>query len=426
MATVLAPAVVLVPIWFLLLSPVGPVARGESGPSVEAPPGNGTPVVLVVFDEFSGLTLLTPEGRMDSARVPNLAALDATWFRNATAAADTTVQAVPAIASGRLKWGELPVAKDYPRNIFSLLDGYRMHTYEPITNLCEDCQDDSWSDRVGRLRKSIWRLTEQRLKRVDPESVLAVPFSSILDRDRIWREWSEGATGGRTLNFLHIELPHTPWWFDPSGHQYTGQAVIPDLDGETWTKDAAVVADWKDRYVQQVQFVDSLVGELRQTLERKGIWDKALVIFVADHGVAFQPGMSRRFVGDDRVFPEVASVPLFVKAPGQSTRRVDESFVKTSDVFTTVGDYLGLDWPGHSLRNPVSRRKISWPGSRRAARPCRPTPSSSFVPPRSVTSRPPPASGSHGLASVRSSRSRNSGRSRLPVRTPQNSRSTCS
>ena len=122
MATVLAPAVLLVPLWFLLLSPVGPVARGESGPNVESPAANGTPVVLVVFDEFSGVSLLTPEGRMDSERFPNLAHFDATWFRNATAAADTTIQAVPAIVSGQVKWGELPVAKDYPRNLFSLLD----------------------------------------------------------------------------------------------------------------------------------------------------------------------------------------------------------------------------------------------------------------------------------------------------------------
>ena len=122
------------------------------------------------------------------------------------------------------------------------------------------------------------------MKRGDPEDFLGIPPEAISGRDSTFRHWMEGVEGGKTLNMLHIELPHTPWWYDPQGRQYTQQIVIPELDNEVWTKDPKPVAGYQARYLDQVEFVDRLVGELRATLERKRIWDRALVVFVADHG----------------------------------------------------------------------------------------------------------------------------------------------
>ena len=64
-------------------------------------PGNA-PVVMIVFDELSGLALMGPDGGIDAARFPNFARLagDSTWYRNATTVADFTDHALPALLTG--------------------------------------------------------------------------------------------------------------------------------------------------------------------------------------------------------------------------------------------------------------------------------------------------------------------------------------
>ena len=58
--------------------------------------------ILVVLDEFPGDVLLGADGRIDSGRYPNFAALadDSTWFKNAYTAYDSTTKAVPLILDG--------------------------------------------------------------------------------------------------------------------------------------------------------------------------------------------------------------------------------------------------------------------------------------------------------------------------------------
>ena len=355
----LSPAALIVLVWFLALSTAAPRAWGHSDPTVEGARSNGTPVVLVIFDEFSGLSLIDENGHIKS-RFPNFARLAArsTWYRNASTVADQTTEAVPAILSGQLKKKRLPTAANYPRNVFSLLRGqFRRHVREPITYLCESCDEDTLAERAGRLRRSLWDLIKQRLRPADPENFLNLPLDALRGRDDAWRDWQAGITGGRALNVMHIELPHSPWWYSARGDQYATEVGFPPgvVDNELWTKDARTVAYYQRRYLNQVQFTDRLVGELMN----EPIWDRALVVFVADHGVAFRPGVSRRIVARSNL-AEVGSVPLFVKAPGQTRGRTSNELATTLDVFPTIGDWLGTNWSGEgqSLRQPVKRRNV--------------------------------------------------------------------
>jgi arylsulfatase A-like enzyme len=110
--------------------------------------------------------------------------------------------------------------------------------------------------------------------------------------------------------------------------------------------------------------MDPLVGRLRNRLDP--IWDDALVVLVADHGVAFEAKGNRRLVNDANL-PEVASVPLCVKAPGQRRGRTSDEparitdVLRITDVFPTIGDWLGTGWKGQgqSLRRPVRRKEVA-------------------------------------------------------------------
>jgi hypothetical protein len=93
-----------------------------------------------------------------------------------------------------------------------------------------------------------------------------------------------------------------------------------------------------------VRHLDGLVAGMLDDLDRAGVYDDALIVVTADHGVAFTPGEPRRRISDRNV-GEVAYVPLFVKLPGQDAGRVDDRPMQTIDVLPTIADVLGVDLP---------------------------------------------------------------------------------
>ena len=82
--TMLSPSLVLVPALFLFFSPVSALLSAQkdvavTGVEMESPP----PIVMVVFDEFSLVSLLDKDLQIDPAQYPNFAAFakKATWLK---------------------------------------------------------------------------------------------------------------------------------------------------------------------------------------------------------------------------------------------------------------------------------------------------------------------------------------------------------
>jgi arylsulfatase A-like enzyme len=234
-----------------------------------------------------------------------------------------------------------------------------MNVHEAVTDLCAFCPDGTWRSRTETLADGYWELVRPRLEpRKDPKTTLALPPEALENRDDTWRDWQAGIRGGATLNVLHIELPHEPWIYGRSGRQVSNELGLPGNLDDRWVGPPAVVAQNYRRYLDQVAYMDTLVGGLRRRLGP--IWDKALVILVADHGVAFESNQTRRAVVNANL-PEIASVPLFVKAPGQRRGRTSDELARITDIFPTIGDWLGTDWKGQgqSLRRPVDRNGVA-------------------------------------------------------------------
>ena len=53
------------------------------------------------------------------------------------------------------------------------------------------------------------------------------PNASFLGRGDTFEEWLSGLSGERTLNFVHLELPHVPYEFYPDGRRYAGACCRP-------------------------------------------------------------------------------------------------------------------------------------------------------------------------------------------------------
>ena len=102
---------------------------------------------------------------------------------------------------------------------------------------------------------------------------------------------------------------------------------------------------------------------LLRRLEATGLYDRALVIVTADHGVSFEPKGLMREVAPQNL-ADIAGVPLFVKYPGQSRGRIDDRDAKTIDIVPTIADVLGVTIPWHvdgvSLRRPPVTGALCW------------------------------------------------------------------
>jgi hypothetical protein len=165
-----------------------------------------------------------------------------------------------------------------------------------------------------------------------------------LDADRKGRfdAWIRKITPGAPpqLSLKHTLLPHAPWQFLPDAKQYRGgDDPFPGLSSQSYD-DATQVESLYQRHLLQLGFADRELGELLRRLEREGLFEKSLIVVAADHGVAFDTGeYDRRTITRDNA-EQIASIPLFIKAPGQREGSVDDAYVETVDIVPTVFDLL--------------------------------------------------------------------------------------
>jgi hypothetical protein len=347
------------------------------------------PVVLLVLDELPVTSLMTPAGTIDGARYPSFARLarGATWYSRVTSVHDSTTAATPAILTGKLpRQGELPALSSHPENLFTLLgESYRFRVKESVSYLCPKRYCPRKRGPIGsRLRGLFGDVRIAFLHRILPSSlaeglpqiddrwggfskerILAAQRPSDIfrvfrgQRNSLPQEFAGFLAGisrdepRATLHFMHLMLPHTPWHFFPSGRDYgVSQIPVGLAPGVFWSDRPWLVRQAFQRHLLQTGYTDALLGQLLRRLERSGLYDRALIVVVADHGVNFVAGGKSRVVSRSNI-ANIAPVPLFIKFPNQRTGRVDSRAARTIDVLPTIADVLrvGLPWPvdGHSL-----------------------------------------------------------------------------
>ena len=340
------------------------------------------PVVLLVFDEFCGSTLMNPDREIDAERFPNFAALarQSTWFRNASSVSPITTQAVPAILSGRYPTAnELPGPPDFPHNLFKILTstgGYELAAFEPVSNL------GKWGRTAKRRQPhGVWRQTlflmdtvsRLYLFEITPRDyhieLPSIPLTwfgwhDLSDVDRTQRRgvfiygWNDqrdaqfqhflnciDGSPRPVFHFGHFLLPHVPWCYLPSGRCYSEDLQNSDLlcleSDDAGPVDDFAAAQNQQRYLLQVMYVDHLIGKLLSRLTETGLLDRCLLIVTADHGVSFRAQQPRRtLVAGNQ--DEILSVPLFIKRPRQTSGVISDRAVESVDILPTVADVLGL------------------------------------------------------------------------------------
>ena len=374
--TALSPAILVVPVLFLLNDNVRdalvPTADGFATAEFSETP----PIVFIVFDEFPLNSLLDENREIDAGRYPSFSALAAQshWFRNTTTVSSETMWAVPALLSGIYPFerGAVPTRRYYPNNLFTVLsEQYEMTVFGRFLQMCPAslCRHDlavpeetamrlaadssvilghivlpepltrnlpaivgDWSGFVrARVRREIDGRVDPNRRDAEFERFLAT-----IEND-----------GGAHLYFLHSLLPHMPFEFLPSGRRYQG----PDYQGRVIggkrlfeATDRGLVDALYQRHLLQVGFVDRLIGQLMDRLREQELYDDALIVVTADHGASYRQGLRRRILTHDTA-SDVALVPLFIKLPEQQAGVVSDRNAQTIDILPTIAEALSFDLP---------------------------------------------------------------------------------
>jgi arylsulfatase A-like enzyme len=144
--------------------------------------------------------------------------------------------------------------------------------------------------------------------------------------------WIAAQNGGRLFAFLHLYEPHSPYT-PPAAHR--GHAL--PYDGE-------------------IAYADELVGRLFATLEKSGLYDRAIVAVTADHG----EGLGDHGEAEHGIFlyREEVHVPLIVRLPHalRAGTRIAGT-VAQADIAATLLDLAGVPaggLDGVSLRGAMS------------------------------------------------------------------------
>ncbi len=143
------------------------------------------------------------------------------------------------------------------------------------------------------------------------------------DTEAIAKRWIGENQEKPFFFFLHLFEPHSP--YEPP-EPFRSRYALP-YDGEIAT-------------------ADQVVGDFIADLKSKGIYDKAIIVLMSDHG----EGLSEHGEPEHGIFlyREAIHVPLMVKLPkGDRGGETDEAPVSLIDIFPTIADLTGAPKPAN-------------------------------------------------------------------------------
>jgi hypothetical protein len=335
-----------------------------------------TLVFVLVFDELATVSLLDDLYAIDSRRFPNFSKLAAHshWYRNASTVSVATAEAIPSIVTGVYPLSdEPPTSHSYPNNIISLFSKIvDSQVFEPVTKFEQNRKTGEYDTLVWVLLDSAvvylhltlptkWRSQLPSIEQKNGDFLdSSIRIQQMLSRVPRWEE-NQGETRVEEFRrfignikkreriqfyYAHILFPHVPWNTTSSFKMYAPDQLFGhNMDTEYWLENEHYVLQNYQRYLLQVSATDRLLGEFLDRLKDENIYDTALIIVTADHGVSFHPLQHRRSAELVANPAEIINVPLFVKLPGQRDAAVSDENVESIDIAPTLAEVLGFELP---------------------------------------------------------------------------------
>jgi len=268
-------------------------------------------VIVIMLDAARADAFWGPEHPPSTPNIDALAS-EGTHFSTAWAPSSWTGQSVPSIftgyypdAVGAEVWGsQLPA--DIP-TLAELLsaDGY-------FTALWTQ---HGFYEGSPSLQRGYQVLGQREASRIAADGRALLPGAEFFfEEDR------------PTFAMIHLMPPHDP--YDPPAPfrgrltgWYRGDLDPSSANLDEWQYEmpsdeearGELIRYARDRYLENVEFADHLVGRLLQMLRDAGRYENALVVVISDHGEAFFE--HERFLHTVHLYEEFIRVPFFIKWP---------------------------------------------------------------------------------------------------------------
>jgi arylsulfatase A-like enzyme len=332
-------------------------------PALIVPDGAETPLVIVYLVDCLRADHTTPYGysRNTTPRLEAFAA-DAVLFEQAIASSGWTKPSVASLFTSLLpdRHGVMQLPDPLDGDLVTLAEMLKAHGYSTgavVANATLYARGSGFHqgfDVFAGVRGAEGR----RSKIVDAARVVDRSLA-ILDARR----------GLPTFLYVHTMDAHVPYVPPEPFDRLYGPPPTPDRPASDPRRHYQVPEDL-ERVVAQydgcIAYGDREFGRFLSELEARGLYDRALVLFTADHGEEFLD--HGRWTHTKSVFDELVHVPLVVKYPGQrdAGRRVSAQ-VQLVDVLPTILEHEGLPVPTAPAVVGRSLEAIAGPAGERPA-----------------------------------------------------------
>jgi len=159
--------------------------------------------------------------------------------------------------------------------------------------------------------------------------------------------WLDTRAGFPTFLYVHTVDPHVPYTPPPPFDQKYEPHPAPDhpaTDPRFYYREPIDRDRLIAQYDGEIAYGDQEFGRFIRGLKDRGLYDRALIVFLGDHGEEFQD--HGQWLHGRSVFDELIRIPLIVKFPRQrdAGRRVAQQ-VQEVDVLPTILESEGLPVP---------------------------------------------------------------------------------
>lgn len=279
----------------------------------------GAPVIVISIDTLRADHL--PMFGYRSVDTPALDALrrDGVLFTNAYSQVPLTLPSHAAIFTGLL-----PPANHVRNNIGYSLDP-KVPTLPALLHDAGYATGGAVSAFVLRGSAGLAKafdFYEDKIENVPGKPVSGLQRSGSIT-ESIAKDWVAQHDAGPFFFFLHLYEPHSPY-----------------------TPPEPFFSRYASKYDGEIATADSIVGDFLSFLKNRGIYDKAIIVFLSDHG----EGLSEHGDPEHGIFlyREEIHVPLVVKLP--KSARAGEAVadpVALVDVFPTITQLTSTPAPAH-------------------------------------------------------------------------------
>lgn len=319
----------------------GDPERAYWGAPALSVPGRAAPLVIVYLVDTLRADHTTPYG-YSRETTPQLAsfAKDAVVFETAVAQASWTKPSVASILTSELPGIHRAVQLRDPLDsgqvtLAEMLQAKGYATGAAIANWVIYSEGNNFEQGFDVFKG---------LHGPDDRPSKLVEAAAVVDAGLAWVDARQGVP---TFLYAHTMDPHVPYAPPPPFNRKFAPAPAEGRaasDPRTDYKEAADRERLIAQYDGDIAYGDQEFGRFVAALKKRGLYDRALLVFMADHGEEFQDHGA--WLHGRSVFDELIRIPLIVKFPGQqgAGRRIQQQ-VQAVDVLPTILENEGLPVP---------------------------------------------------------------------------------